>query len=196
MVMDYETLLNFRKTIKHLVDISDEKIDRFAELGTKNIYKRNEYFSTIEKPSTYLGFISKGLIRVYIIDQEGNEATLNFRAENNFTSAYGGIILNNLQPVYIQALEDSEIYIIPRNEFVKLWETDAVWKDILQIITEYDSLQLREREFNFLLHDAKTRYIHFMKDFHLFADRIKLRYISSYLGISPETLSRIRSAPL
>jgi len=64
---------------------------------------------------------------------------------------------------------------------------------MLQIITEYDSLQLREREISFLQDDAKTRYVKFMKNFKTIADRIKNRYIASYLGISAETLSRIKS---
>ena len=195
MIVDHDTLLNLRKTIQCLVDIPDEKIDFLAGLAAKKSYKRNEFFSTIEKPSTCFGYIAKGLTRSFIIDREGNEATLNFRGENTFTAAYGAIVLNNIQPIYIQALEDSEIFSIERDEFIKLWKTDAQWKDMLQIITEYDSLRLREREFNFLLYDAKTRYLKFMKDFHTIAERIKFRYVSSYLGISQETLSRIRTAP-
>jgi len=191
--MDYDTLLKFRLTVKHLVDIPDNKIDFFADLTRKIIYRKNEYFSTIEKPSTYLGYIAKGLIRVYVIDHEGNEAILNFRGENSFTAAYGGIILNNIQPVYIQALEDSEIYVMERDEFVKLWEEDVSWKVMLNAINEYDSLQLREREISFLLDNAKTRYMKFLNNFNTIANRIQLKYISSYLGISAETLSRIRT---
>ena len=191
--MENNILLSFRQTIKHLIDIPDEKIDPFAELCTKKIYRRNDYFSTIEKPSTDLGYIAKGLIRLFVVDREGNEATLDFRGENSFTSSYGGIILNKLQPVYIQALEDSDIYVIERDEFVKLWDIDENWKNMLQIITEYDSLQLREREISFLQDDAKTRYVKFMKNFKTITDRIKNRYIASYLGISAETLSRIKS---
>jgi len=194
--MDSDTLRNFAEVIRKMADISNEKIEAFAKLAKKKIYKRNDYFSSIERPSTHFGFISKGLVRVYILDRDGNEATLNFKGENSFTSAFGGIILNNLQPVYIQALEDSEIHLVSRNDFIKLWEDDAKWKDILQIVTEYDSIELREREFSFLLYDAKTRYLKFLDNYSTIADRIKLKYVSSYLGISQETLSRIRSAPL
>jgi hypothetical protein len=88
------------------------------------------------------------------------------------------------------------MYTIERDKFVKLWEAETEWKIMLNIINEYDSLQLREREISFLVHDAKTRYLNFLKNFNGFAERIKLRYVSSYLGISPETLSRIRSEQL
>ena len=196
MGIDSNTLIGFRQTIKKFVNISDKKIDSIAELFAKKTYKRNEHFSTIENPSTYLGYIAKGLVRVYVIDREGNEATLNFRGENIFTSAYSGIVLNKVQPLYIQALEDSEIYVIERDEFVNIWETDSDWKNLLNVINEFDGMRLREREIGFLQDDAKTRYLTFLKNFGNIADRIKLRYISSHLGISAETLSRIRSTPL
>ena len=196
MGIDSNTLISLKRTIKNFVDISDEKIDSIAELFAKKTYKRNEHFSTIENPSTYLGYIAKGLVRVYVIDRKGNEATLNFRGENIFTSAYSGIVLNKVQPLYIQTLEDSEIYVIERDKFVNIWETDSDWKNLLNVINEFDGMRLREREIGFLQDDAKTRYLTFLKNFGNIADRIKLRYISSYLGISAETLSRIRSTPL
>jgi len=171
-----------------------EKIDAVAELFAKRTYKKNELFSSVEKPSTYLGYIAKGLVRVFAMDRDGNEAILNFRGEYSFTAAFGGIALNNTQPVNIQALEDSEIYVLERDEFIKIYKTDTDWKDLLNTINEYDSLQLREREISFLQDDAKKRYSDFMKNFCDIADRIKLRYVSSYIGVSAETLSRIRSA--
>ena len=193
--MDNDTFFNYKMATKRIMDIADEKLDYTRELYKKEIFKKYEHFSTIEKPSTNIGFISKGLVRIYITDYYGDEATLNFRGENSYTASYGGVILNNQQPVNIQALEDAVIYTLPRDEFVKLWETDPIWKDFLQLITEYDSLQLRKREISFLVDDAKTRYINFLNTFHSLAGRIKLRYVSSYLGISQETLSRIRSSP-
>jgi CRP-like cAMP-binding protein len=77
-----------------------------------------------------------------------------------------------------------------------MWEVDVKWKDLLQKHTELDCLKLMKREFGFLMDDAKTRYLNFLIDYEPFAERIKQRDIASYLGITPETLSRIRSAPM
>jgi CRP-like cAMP-binding protein len=196
MNIENNVLLNFKKQIMEFSRISQEEIDVFLKSTVKATYKRNEYFSTIQEPSASIAFVVKGLFRVYIIDRDGNEATLNFRGEDMPMSSYGAVLLNQMEPVYIQALEDSDVYTMPRTEFLKFWETDAKWKDILQKFTELDCSRLRKREFSFLQDDAKTRYLDFLQDFSRYADRIKLRYIASYLGITPEALSRIRSSPL
>jgi CRP-like cAMP-binding protein len=194
--MEDDALLNLKKQIGEFAGLQAEQIDVFFKSTVKAAYKRNEYFSTIKNPSTSLAFVEKGLFRLYIIDREGNEATLNFRGENMPMSSYGAILLNQIEPVYIQALEDSEVYTITRADFMKFWEADARVKEIFQKFTELDCLELRKREFSFLQDDAKTRYLNFLKDFRRYGDRIKLRYVASYLGITPEALSRIRSAPL
>ena len=196
MNIENNVLLNFKKQIMEFSRISQEEIDVFLKSTVKATYKRNEYFSTIQEPSASIAFVVKGLFRVYIIDRDGNEATLNFRGEDMPMSSYGAVLLNQMEPVYIQALEDSDVYTMPRTEFLKFWETDSKWKDILQKFTELDCSRLRKREFSFLQDDAKTRYLDFLQDFSRYADRIKLRYIASYLGITPEALSRIRSSPL
>jgi len=190
--MKYDALLIFRKQIKQFSEMSNEKIDMWARLMTKVAYNTDDYYSTPETPSTSLGYVARGLFRLYVVDRSGNEATLAFTGENMFMSSYGAFILNQIQPVYIQALEDSEVYVISRTEFLKFWETDAELKDVLQKVTELDCLRIRKREIGFLLYDAQTRYFNFLEDFQKYANRIKLWYIASYLGISPETLSRIR----
>jgi CRP-like cAMP-binding protein len=194
--MEKSVLLDLKKQIEEFTDFKEEQIEEFFKSTVKVTYKRNEYFSTVKNPSKSIAFVAKGLFRIYINDQEGNETTLNFKGENMSMSSYGATLLDQIEPVYIQALEDSEIYTITRNDFLKFLESDIKLKDMLQKFTELDCLALRRREFSFLQDDAKTRYLNFLKDFQPYVDRIKLRYVASYLGITPEVLSRIRSAPL
>jgi len=197
--MESKLLANYKKMVRKFIEIPKEQerqLDKFLESAEKITYKRNAYFSTIEEPSASIAFVAKGLFRLYIIDREGNEATLNFRGENTSMSSYGAVLLDKIEPVYIQAIEDSEIYAISRTKILEFHKTDTVWQNLFQKMTETDCLRLRRREFSFLQDDAKTRYLEFLNDFAPYADRIKLRYVASYLGITPEALSRIRSAPL
>lgn len=191
--MDDNILHDFRRLIKNFSDIPDEDIDLLAGLATKSIYKIDDYFSTPNTPSTSIAFVAKGLFRLYVIDKDGNEATLAFTGENMFMSSYGAVILNQIRPIYIQAIEDSEIYTISRTTLIRYWETNVNVKDILHKVTELDCIRISKRELGFLLHDAQMRYYTFLNDFPKYANRIKLRYIASYLGISPETLSRLRN---
>lgn len=194
--MDEKALQTFKNFIRQFIDIPDDQVVSVMKSAAVLTYKPGEYFATPDKPSPYLGFVVKGLFRQYLIDRDGNEVVREFRGDNNIMASYAAVILNKYQPVYIQAIEDSLLYAIPRTEFLKMWETDVKWKDLLQKHTELDCLKLRKREFGFLTEDAKARYLHFLKDYEPFAERIKQYDIASYLGITPETLSRIRSSPM
>jgi CRP-like cAMP-binding protein len=192
--MENRTLLGLKNLISQFSQIDGEQLDIFTYFTNKITFKRNEYFSTVENPSASIAFVAKGLFRVYIIDKKGNEATLGFNCEYMPMSSYSAILLNQINPVYIQALEDSEIYTVTRMDLLNKFDINPKWKDILQKYTELDCLRLRMREISFLQDDAKTRYLHFLDEYRPFAERIKLRYVASYLGITSEALSRIRSS--
>jgi len=197
IAIEYSALFKLQNLLRQLAEpttenFSDKEIDSLVKKLVRAEYRANEHFSTPNAPNTYIAYIAKGLFRLYLIDQYGKEATHDFTGEGLFMSSYGAIILNKIFPMYIQALEDSEIYLLSRDEFIYLWQNDLRWKNILQKTTEFDSLELRNREMGFLLYDAQTRYAHFLDRYERYAERIKLRYTASYLGISPETLSRIR----
>ena len=194
--MEHDILIEFRKTVKQFDDIPEEGIDTTAKLHKKYIYKKNEYFSTIEEPSQLMAFVAKGLFRMFFINRKGKEITFGFFGENTFMSSYAGIFLAHYPPCYIQALEDSIIYAIPRTDCIKVWEDKPNMKNVIQKITEHNFVLSRKREYGLMLYDAKTRYLNFMNDYPHYADRVKIQYLASFLGVSRETLSRIRSAPL
>ena len=194
--MNHDPLLGFREALKQLSDFPDEHLDTLTASLKTVTYRRNEYFSTPDNPSTMLAFVSRGLFKQYVIDLKGNEVIREFCGDNTFMSTYAAITLNFFQPIYVQALENSIIAAIPRGTFLKIIENEQKWKDVLQKLTELDCVHLYKREFSLLLDDAKTRYLKYLKDYHTFTDRIKLKDVASYLGISPETLSRLRSLPL
>jgi CRP-like cAMP-binding protein len=193
--MDIYAFENLKRRVKRLADLTDEKIEMLVKAATHKKYRTNDYYSMPANTSKNLSFVDRGLFRLYVIDYKGNEVTLAFTGENMFMSSYSAVIFDQFQPVYIQAIEDSEVYEVPRTEFIKLWETDSQWKEVMQKHTELDLLRVRKRELGFLIYDAGARYDVFLKNFPQFINRIKLKYIASYLGISPETLSRIRAAP-
>ena len=192
--MEIKDKFNLINTIQKLAAIPVDEIENLVKISTKNIYEKHEFYSTPEKQSKNLAFVAKGLFRFYIYDRDGNDATLGFTGETIFMSSYSAVLFDQLQPVYIQALEYSEIYTVSRSDFLNLCEKCHEWKDFLQKITEIDCLRLRKREVDFLVYDAKTRYLNFLKEYNQYADRIKIKHISSYLGMLPETLSRIRAS--
>ena len=190
--MENNTRLALCRIIQKQIKIPTERIFEILSESYKVLFSQDSYFSTPSKLSTQIAFVAHGLFRLYLLDQNGNDVTLAFTGENMFMSSYSAVILNKTQPVYIQALEPSEIYAIERSVLLRYCESDVRWKELLHIATEWDCLRMRKRESDFLLYDAQTRYRQFLNDFPTFVPRLQQRYIASYLGISPETLSRIR----
>lgn len=194
--MEENEIQSLKTYIQQFIDIPDDQIVSFSKLTKKETIKKGDYFSTPEKPHPFVGFIVKGLFRIFMIDNEGNEIVLAFAGENNILTAYGSIISNQFLPNFIQAIENSEIYIISREILIGLWENDIKWKELLHKQAESANLASRKRYISILTDDAKTRYLNFLNDYEPFVNRIKQADVASFLGISPETLSRIRSSPL
>jgi CRP-like cAMP-binding protein len=123
--MEESGIQSFRKFLNQFVEVPDDQIISLMKTATKLFYKQNEYFSTPDKLSPFLGFVVKKLFKQYVIDREGNEVIREFRGDNNIMACYAAVILNLYPPIYIQALEDSLIYAIQRTEFLKMWEIDV-----------------------------------------------------------------------
>ena len=180
---------------KRLGNLTDEHCDFFARLAQKFTFKTGEFFSTPQNPSDYFIYITKGLMRAYLIDFNGNEVTFFFSFENMFMYPYTGIILNRRSPLYMQALEDTVAYGITRDEYMARWEIDSDLKKVCQISEEMSFIAERERSIALLTKDAHTRYVDFLQFYKQSAidvSRIKDKHIASYLGITPESLSRIK----
>lgn len=190
--MEQKIYNQLKKLTLQIANMPEEQVDIFLKLSQKHVYLKGDYFSTPENPSNQVGYVAKGLLRFYKLDRKGKEHTLGFGGENTFVSSYGAVFHNQHQTVYIQAIEKSETYTCSRLELLSLWETNDAWKLLVQKITEMDCLSIRKRESDFLMFDAKSRYEIFLRDFPQYQNRIKQEHIASYLGISPETLSRIK----
>ena len=92
----------------------------------------------------------------------------------------------------IQALEDSLLLELDYNYLMQAAEENFVWQKLLRLTTEQDYLDKEKRESDRLQYDARSRYQNFLAEHPQWIGRIKQHYVASYLGISAETLSRIK----
>jgi CRP-like cAMP-binding protein len=137
-------------------------------------------------------FVFSGLFRYVYINEKGYEFTKGIITEHNFISSYSSMISNAPSHFYIEALEDSEILKIPYEKWLVLLETDTFWLKLLLRFVEKGFMVKEKREKDLLLLNAETRYLNFLRDYPNIENRISQVIIASYLGIQPESLSRIR----
>ncbi len=154
--------------------------------------KKNEYLIRTDEKPDKLGYILKGIFRVFYTTETGDERTLVFRNENHFIAAYSAFLENTESWYSIQAVEESLVIYLTLGEYNKLMAGHPCWRALSKKYTEDLFIEKEIRERQFLSEDAATRYLNFRKRYPGYEERIPQYYIASYLGITPEALSRIR----
>jgi len=172
--------------------IPENKIEDFLALCKEKPINISDYFIREGETPFKIAFVIKGLFRYVYINSKGDEFTKGIITENNFISSYSAMILGKPSYFSIEALEGSQVLEIHWSEFKKLLDNDIFWVKFLLKFVEKGYIIKEKRERDLLLLDAETRYKNFLVDFPAIDQRIKQGIIASYLGIKPETLSRIR----
>ena len=137
-------------------------------------------------------FVIEGLFRCYYIIK-GKEITTEFLLPNSIVAGMLSFLANEPQRENIVALEKSKIVAISRDNLFKLYEKDWKWQQAGRILTELNFIRVEKRGICLQTLNARERYEEFLEKMPGLINRIPLQYIASYLGMSPETFSRIRS---
>jgi len=143
-------------------------------------------------PADHFYFIVKGVVQGYI-KEEGRQITTWIVAENEIVGSIGTLGTNNLCQEYLQALEDCVLVAIPISLTEKIFDTFPETNVIGRRLWEYNYRSAEQRAYISRIPSAKKRYDQFVKNYPHLLDRISLKYVASFLGITHETLSRIRS---
>jgi CRP-like cAMP-binding protein len=172
--------------------LPSERIDELLSIAKEKPVSAGEYFIKAGEVPYKIAFVVKGLFRYVYANDKGDEFTKAIMPENNFISSYSAMILCKPSYFTIEALETALLLEIQWNDFTKLMEKDVFWVKFLLKFIEKGYITKEKRERDLLLLDAETRYKGFLFEFPGIDQRIKQSIIASYLGIKPETLSRIR----
>ena len=182
----------FIKFIKTLTRIPKEQEEKFCALLTEKQIKKDDTFVRAGEYPKTIGFVKEGLFRYYYTNSQGVEYTKGFFMENTTLISYSAILENRGSYFTIEALEDSIIEQVNYEKFNVLFSEHPCWNRFLIPVLQKGYIVKEEREREFLLYDAEQRYRAFLKKYPGLDRRLKKHVIASYLGIMPESLSRIR----
>jgi CRP-like cAMP-binding protein len=184
--------MSFLSHLSSVITVSKELETELNSITKRMSVSKNKTILEIDHRCNDIFFVEKGLLRGYYFD-EGKEITNWFAQENEFaTSLYAFVAMKPSFEV-IQSIEDSELIQLPhaalQNLYIKFPETERLGR----IITETYYIKLEERLLSIQFKTAKERYQNFTLSKPSILLRASLGQIASYLGITQETLSRIRA---
>lgn len=161
-------------------------------ISRRKTLDRHEFFISEGEVPRKFGLLLSGFLRYMYVDKAGNEFTKGLIPENQIFSSYMAMLHEQPSHLSIQALEEAEILEIDYARWMQLRQNNAFWDKFLIRMLEKGYAVKEKRERDLLLLDAETRYLNFLEEFPGMEDRLKQHIIASYLGIKPESLSRIR----
>ncbi len=179
------------KFIQHILGFggfSHYDIDFIRERATVVTYDKGSYFVDAGRVFQNVGFIMNGIMRVCFYDKEGEEITKIFLEEEHLLiNTY-----NAPSSEYIQAVTKCELLLFSLSQWNEIVKSINGWETFTQKLISRTLTQKLERISPLISQDAKTRYVEFMQKYPMLVNRIPLVYIASYLGVAPQSLSRIR----
>jgi CRP-like cAMP-binding protein len=176
-----------------LENLPESEIKRISELYQYKFVKKNEFFIKVSDIQKSVGFVIKGLFRHYYTDLSGNEMTKTFIIDGGFLISFSSFFNDEKSQINIEALEDSHIFHIKCDILKKMINENIYWKNVYLRLLENLYFIKEKREYDLLLKDSTVRYKEFLSEFPGLVDRVKHYQIASFLGIKPESLSRIRT---
>ena len=179
--------------IRERVNVSEEELQLILSHYNPLKLKRNEVLLSEGETSRRMFFVVKGCLRVYFIKEDGSEVTRRIVFENAFSTTLVGFITCQPSMEFTQAIETTSLLYIERENFYSLLETIPVWEKFYRQYLEYAYVNNTNRLMSFITLDATEKYRQLLEENPEIVKRLPNRIVASYLNISPETLSRLKS---
>jgi len=179
------------KTIRQLIPLSEEDQLLISQLFHRKELRQKQYLLREGAVCRSVFFIEKGLVRYYV-NHDGEEKTTYFNKEGEFVCDYLSFLPGSPSMIHIQALEDSVIWAIDRQSLQRFYKEVQQGERFGRLVIEQVYLQAIQQVGSFYRDPPETRYLNFLHSYPELSQRIAQYYIASYVGVKPQSLSRIR----
>lgn len=187
----HQTLIKYINNHVSLPLTSDDEALVIAAFQPKKLRKK-QYFLQEGNVCLHVGFIVSGAMRQYSVDDKGVEHIVHLYIENYWAGDRESSTMLTASKFNIDAWEDSELLIISRKEMLLLMEKIPALVEMIRQMDERNAIANLRRLTSTISNSAEKRYEEFIEHHPQFIQRFPQHIIASYLGITKETLSRIR----
>lgn len=184
----------FDKNITHHVDLSPEELDLVHQLFQYKTFRKKTLLLNAGEVCSFEAYLVKGCVKRYYIDPNGDEVILQFAVEDWWISDMVSFTEQAPSHLYIETIEETELLQISYPDKELLFSQIPKLERAFRLLVQRAYSVLENRFFTGLTASAEERYLSFIKKYPVLPQRVPQYQIASYLGITPEALSRIRAS--
>jgi len=173
------------------ITLTEENCRPFVEKNFRKEYKKKDIILEKGEVDNYLSFVECGAARLFFT-KENKELTIRFVFQNQFLTAYDSFTQRTPSRCDIEALTDMAVWQIHYDDLQEIYRTQPVGNLVGRLTVEHLYVEKLNREFSFLSETAEERYLSLLEQQPDLFQKIPLKHIASYMGITPQALSRIR----
>jgi len=179
--------------IKEKISISDESLQIVNQFFKPLEFKKNEFLLQTGETCQRTYFVMEGCLRIFFINEAGQDATRYLAFEKQFATGLVSFITQQPSLEYVQAVADTKVLSISRHDFYALLQIIPEWEIFYRHYLEFAYVLNTNRLMSFLTLDATERYRRLLDEAPEIVKRLSNKLVASYLNMSQETLSRVKS---
>lgn len=183
----------FRKYLEEKIALTDQDFELIESVSSFKKLRKRQYLLQEGDVCRFNAFVCSGFLRYYYVDKKGQEHIMQFAPENYWTGDRESMDSGLPSKYNVDAIEDSEVLLLKKEDFELIRKTVPAFDDFVNRTLKRNVLVLQERIHVSLSLSAEEKYSNFISKYPSISNRVPLHMIASYLGLSPETLSRVRS---
>jgi CRP-like cAMP-binding protein len=185
-----EPLLSY---FDRLIPLNKEEKELVTQKFRPRLYRKKQYLLQEGDVCTQMNFVVRGCLRMYKIDDKGNTHILQFATENYWINDLGSFHSEKPSELNIDALDDTMVLQVNRNDLISLYMQAPKFDRIFRVLIENSFVSLQKRLLQNISSTADERYQSFLDVYPHLVNRLSQIQIASFLGITPEFLSRLRN---
>jgi len=179
--------------IRNIIQLTDEQLEFVLQYFKPSVHVKNEMIVSVGEVNSYMNFVEQGCIRFFFDREDGQEVTRHIVFEKQFATGLASFISQKPSMEALQALEECQLLRISRKDFYYLLNIIPVWEKFFRSYLEFayiNNLNIYQRE---TTKNAAERYADLLQVNPEVVRRLPNKIVASYLNMSPETLSRVKS---
>ena len=185
----YEIL---EKRINEKISLTAEEFDLAKTLFIPKKLRKRQYLLQEGDVCRYLAFVEKGILRSFTVDEKGNEQVIQFALEGWWIADAYSLLTGEPSTQNIDALEDAEVLLLSKQSNEILFDKIPKFERYFRFLMQNNMIALQRRLMGSLTQSAEEKYATLSRNYPDIIQRIPQHMVASYLGVTPETLSRIR----